>query len=456
MFPFIVWLVLAGALAALAALWRRVARQQRELDELRAQVQALSRQGAAARPSAPPPGPAAPTRLETPEKPAQPSELDINFLRSSWSVPPEAGNPEPTPHVPASAPQPRASLLSGGQWFAALGGLLTLLGLGAVLSQLVRAGFFTPQLQLGAAFALAAALYALAERARPAVAAVLRGLGYGTAALAFGAMFQAGTLPALAVLGLTGLLSLLVGWHAWQRREPLTLLVALSGTTLACWLLADDLAAGQGTLGAAQLALLAVFAATLWSVRRGPAPHHAAPLALQAQTLLPLLLPLGLLGLWVSAQAHGLSGESWLWVLLGTAGLLGLAWPPTPGAAAKTAPASLNAAAVQAAALLALSGTAAAPLLAWLPLNWAPLLTLWAATGAALILRARHTPLTQPDLLRDAQVCQALGLGASLTQRLADLSGGVWAAAFPEGLRLLPYALLASHYGRWSGAKGWQ
>ena len=461
-------LVLALVIAVLV-LWSRVSDQAQRLRALEEQLEAMQMTEAARRLTQA--TATAPTLLPPPDEGAadQPapapaplplrsggtpfSELDINFL-----TPDRAGRGQPTSSPAPPQTAPRSAW--GGQPFAVLGGLLTLLGLGAVLSQLVRAGVFTPEVQLAAAFALAAALYALAERARPVVGAVLRGLGYGIAALAFGAMFQAGALPVLAVLGLTGLLSLLVGWHAWQRREPLTLLVALGGATLATWLLADDLAEQLGTLGTAQLALSVVFAAALWSLWRSR--QLRLPTAARwPLELLPWLLPLGTLGLWISAVAHNLSGESLLWLLMGGLGVLGLTvTAQAPGSPAEQS--GKKAHALHAAAIVSLALTAAAALL--FPVGERPLLPsalgLWLVTLAALGWRVRQFSQLwtgrQPDVVRDALVLAALALAASLTERWLtaglDMPGqeswAVW--------RLLPYALLAAVYGHWSGSRTWQ
>lgn len=483
-------------IVAVIVLWVQVSDQARRLRALEEQLQALQvRETARLHTSAPalPPiaidQPAAATTMaaasgsnlagsnldsvhEVDNRSPQSGKVGqgVNFLAPYW-----AGRAKAAPHLSRMPTAP--ANIGGGQPFAVLGGLLTLLGLGAVLSQLVRAGFFTPQMQLAAAFALAALLYALGGRARSAVGAVLRGLGYGIAALAFGAMYQTGTLPLLAVLGLTGVLSLLVGWHAWQRREPLTLLVALSGATLATWLLADDLARQLGTLGMAQAALLAVFGAALWSIWRGQdlasgKGDNQTAFARWPLNLLPLLLPLGTVGLYISAVAHELSGEGWLWLLMGAAGLLGLtATAPAPAEMTSNSDQANtennSTAALHAAATLALALATAAALL-W-PVGGRPLLPsalgLGLVTLAALVWRLRRfaaagqtqQPNKQPDLLRDALTLAALSLGAGMTERWVGMQLNSSAAeSLGTGLRLLPYALLAALYGRWTDSQLWQ
>lgn len=466
-------LLVLALIVAVIVLWLQVSDQAQRLRALEEQMQAMQVRDAAGRMSAPvqprpiptpqptfepvqTPAPEAVAALSpslTPERPSVGS--GINFLHPYWSGKARRGPVALAFPIPA-APQPAW----GGQPFAVLGGLLTLAGLGAVLSQLVRAGFFTPELQLVAAFGLAALLYGLAERARPTVGAVLRGLGYGIAALAFGAMFQAGALPVLTVMGLTGLLSLLVGWHAWRRREPLTLLVALSGATLSTWLLADDLAEQLGTLGTAQSALTVVFVAALWSIWRGRSLGLAA-VARWPLDILPLLLPLGTLGLWVSAVTHGLSGESLLWLLMGGVGVLGLTFT-AQAPATELGKASVKTDAVHAAAIVGVVLTAAAALL--LPVGGRPLLPsalgLLLVTLGALAWRVRQFPQIwankQPDAIRDALVLAVLGTAASLTERWVATRLGTVAGDISFNLRLLPYALLAAVYGRWSGSRIWQ
>lgn len=469
-----------GAVLGIVALIRvaSVQREQRQLREqaqaeaqaLRAQVaslqarlQRLENEPAAAPVVAPTPTPeAAPPAAVSLHKGNVPLNKSELFGRSaaqagtlSRAVAPLA-EVLPSPPVslsPSSVPRPA---LPPGTLFALGGAALVLVGMAFVLSQLARAGLLTPQMQWGLAMLLALALYALAGRARPVVAEALRGLGYGIAALCLGALSMRGVLAPAPVLGLVLLLSLLVGLHARARGGLLLVGVAVVGATLSAWLLADNLG-----LVSAQVALLAVLLSLLLCLHS----LREQRLTFNPLYLLPLL-PLGLLGLLVTAAAHGgLAASSGpLWVLYGLLLAGGASWLSRPNAS-QTVRTKATTALTQLLTALLLTGTLTA--LVWLPLSgsqapewpqvlfspralWLPGLALayLALTAERIGKRLVGQPLPA-DPMREALLSS--GLSALVAWLALDIPAGQ-----SLSLRLLPLLLMLALYGQWTAQRGWR
>jgi Predicted membrane protein (DUF2339) len=451
--------------------------QAAELSELRSRLQTGPGQAVAPPPvipaagfaspaspsvNPPPEGPIIwPSQLQTaPRLPVQPEPSLLTpgppperlAGRPQSAVPPQAGRaapaqpaaPPPAAARPGWSPTPRFL-------FAATGALLTLGGLAAVLTQLARAGVFTPELQLLLAALLGVGLYALAPRASGAVRGALQGLGYGILALCMGALHQVGVLPAGAVLGLVLILSGLVGLHARRQGQLLGIAVALTGATVSTWLLADDLEF-SGLLLWAQVALLAVGAAAAGAALNS----RAAP-----ARLLVLTLPIGVAGLLVVAADHGTQGAPLLWAALALL-MAGVVVRLSGSGPAGSQPANDDKPIWPLLPVLPL-GLLVTTLLCAGPLAWAAqqgaarqgdlaaslsLLGLCAGLLALAAWRIRGRGLRTPDLIREALVASATA------------AAGAWLGAalqVGEGAqRLIPLALALALYGRWSGSAAWR
>ncbi|WP_293913969.1 hypothetical protein [Deinococcus sp.] len=369
--------------------------------------------------------------------------------------PPARQGPPPSPPTPGWSPSPRTI-------FAAIGALLTLGGLAAVLTQLARAGVFTPELQLLLAALLGTGLYALSPRATGAVRGALQGLGYGILALCMGALHQVGVLPASAVLGLVLILSVLVGVHARRQERLLGMAVALTGATVSTWLLADDLEFG-GLLLWAQSALFAVGLAAAAAASGNAALGSKEPPA----RLLVLALPAGIAGLLVVASEHNLRGAPLLWTALGLlmAGMvvrLSGVDARLGGVDARQSGNDQSAAPGVWSSILPL-GLLVTTLLCAGPLAWAAqngsvrpadplagyaLLGLCAGLLTLAAWRIRGRGPSAPDPLREALVASATA------------AAGAWlGAALGTGAgtqRLIPLALALGLYGRWSASAPWR
>ncbi|MPY67348.1 hypothetical protein F8S09_11715 [Deinococcus sp. SDU3-2] len=354
-----------AALVRLSALGREVRGLRDRLEALEAQTRARVRVA--------PPSPEAAADPEPYVPPAAPP----------GAAPPAPVWPEDEPAE--KVPRPARTPIPSRTVFAVLGAGVTLVGAAWFLAALARSGVLTREVLLGVAAALAVVLYAAAGRAAPVIGEAMRGLGYGLLALCLGALVGAEVASAGTVLAAILALSLGVGLHGAARGRLLGTATALSGASLATWLLADNL--GEPTFPG--LALLGVAGATVLAERR---------LRPAGSGLLALLPAVGLLGLVVTTQLHGQAGHPLLWGGL----LLG---------------------AVCAALAVALRGEredVAAAVPAWLPgrvLLGAAGVLLAGLAGAAPLLRALDDgpgaarPLVVATLLGVGAICGGLALG---------------------------------------------
>lgn len=147
------------------------------------------------------------------------------------------------PAAPVPPVRPRGPSIWGPEFSRArisvIGGALVLFGLAFTL----RALGLPAWTLLLAVFAFGGLLYAVARHTPQPVSGALRGLGYGVAALGVGSLAQRlpdqwG--PGAVMLGLLAL-SAALAWDGQRRRQPLLGALAVGGSALSVWLLADDL-----------------------------------------------------------------------------------------------------------------------------------------------------------------------------------------------------------------------
>lgn len=220
---------------------------------------------------------------------------------------------DPGPARPAPIPsRPRGPSLWGPEFSRArisvIGGALVLFGLAFTL----RALGLPAWTLLLAVFAFGGLLYGVARHTPQPVSGALRGLGYGVAALGVGSLAQRlpeAWGPGAVMLGLLAL-SAALAWDGQRRREGLLGALAVGGSALSVWMLADDLGR-VSILAAGAVMVLAGVAVAGARVALAGAPELDA-LALDEQPAAPPMPAEG----WRAALA----------LTLGIAGTVPLGW----------------------------------------------------------------------------------------------------------------------------------
>ena len=230
---------------------------------------------------------------QTPQTPTAPS--------SSLLSPQPQAPPAPPPKLPGPSlwgpefSRARISLFGGA---LVLGGLaFTLEALGAPAWTLLLS-----------VFAFAGLLYFNARRVPWPVSGVLRGLGYGVAALGLGTLatrLPGDWGPGAVLLGLFALSAGLL-FDALRRREPLLGALAVGGAALSTWILTNDL--GNWSILAAGLTLLLAAAAVQWTGKEAPTEDSPAERASQTPALILTLAIAGAVPLgWVFTSLSAVS-----------------------------------------------------------------------------------------------------------------------------------------------------
>lgn len=185
------------------------------------------------------------------------------------------------------------------QWFAVLGAVLVLGGVGMLLPSLNKT------LQILVAFGAAACVYLGAEFIKkPLVASALRGLGFGMAALCVTVFLAKSPLGS----GVLALISLLAGLHTHQKKDAPTHFIAFFGGGLSVCLLGAGGQAWGGLLLQTLLTVGVIFSLqNRTDVEAGP--HRWAS---EAIAWVP---PLSMLALWLSLNEIP-NGLPLLWVPL--------------------------------------------------------------------------------------------------------------------------------------------
>ncbi|WP_165795264.1 hypothetical protein [Deinococcus koreensis] len=251
-----------------------------------------------------------------------PSPAGVPVPPPVWPEDVQAAPLDLRPAAPAPPARPRGPSIWGPEFSRArisvIGGALVLFGLAFTL----RALGLPAWTLLLAVFAFGGLLYAVARHTPQPVSGALRGLGYGVAALGVGSLAQRlpdDWGPGAVMLGLLGL-SAALAWDGQRRRQPLLGALAVGGSALSVWLLADDL--GRVSILAAGAVMgLAGLAVAGARVALAAAPELDAPELDASELDVP-----GLAG----RRAGQLpSAEDWrvaLALTLGAAGVVPLGW----------------------------------------------------------------------------------------------------------------------------------